>query len=89
MFDLDDEYSESDIPTTLIRSLADCPTQESTTLTTNDIVISKLTQILSYLRQGSRSGRKAKRKERAMHIAKEEPPLRVPPAKKNPVVSER
>ena len=28
MFDLDDEYSESDIPTTLIRSKADCPTVE-------------------------------------------------------------
>lgn len=49
---LDDE-AESDIPTTLIRSKADCPSLESTTtLTTNDIVINKLTQILSYLRQG-------------------------------------
>ena len=28
MFDLEDEYSESDIPTTLIRSKADCPTTE-------------------------------------------------------------
>ena len=28
VFDLDDEYSESDIPTTLIRSKADCPTVE-------------------------------------------------------------
>ena len=25
MFDLEDEYAESDIPTTLIRSKADCP----------------------------------------------------------------
>ncbi|CAE1318063.1 IK [Acanthosepion pharaonis] len=51
--DLEDEFAESDVPTTLIRSKADCPAPESdTTLTTNDIVINKLTQILSYLRQG-------------------------------------
>ena len=25
MFDVEDEYAESDIPTTLIRSKADCP----------------------------------------------------------------
>ena len=28
VFELDDEYAESDIPTTLIRSKADCPTVE-------------------------------------------------------------
>ena len=28
VFELDDEYAESDIPTTLIRSIADCPTME-------------------------------------------------------------
>ena len=28
MFEMDDEYSESDIPTVLIRSVADCPIQE-------------------------------------------------------------
>ena len=32
--------------------------QASTTLTTNDIVINKLTQILSYLRQGKRDKKK-------------------------------
>lgn len=31
MFELDDEYAESDIPTTLIRSKADCPTMEVST----------------------------------------------------------
>ncbi|KAK1788540.1 hypothetical protein P4O66_016969 [Electrophorus voltai] len=62
--DLEDEYADTDIPTTLIRSKADCPTMEAqTTLTTNDIVISKLTQILSYLRQGTRN-KKLKRKEK-------------------------
>lgn len=28
MFELDDEYAESDIPTTLLRSKADCPSVE-------------------------------------------------------------
>uniref|UniRef100_A0A3Q3IR74 IK cytokine n=1 Tax=Monopterus albus TaxID=43700 RepID=A0A3Q3IR74_MONAL len=62
--DLDDEFTDTDIPTTLIRSKADCPSMEAqTTLTTNDIVISKLTQILSYLRQGTRH-RKLKKKDK-------------------------
>eukprot|EP00057_Strongylocentrotus_purpuratus_P029213 XP_011683687.1 PREDICTED: protein Red isoform X4 [Strongylocentrotus purpuratus] len=62
--DLDDDFVETDIPTTVMRSKADCPTVESqATLTTNDIVINKLTQILSYLRQGQR-GKKLKKKEK-------------------------
>ena len=36
--------------------------QSTTTLTTNDIVISKLTQILCYLRQGKRDTKKLKKK---------------------------
>lgn len=64
VFDLEDEFSESDLPTTLIRSKADCPNLEvHTTLSTNDIVINKLTQILAYLRQGSKDKHK-KKKER-------------------------
>ncbi|XP_060533058.1 protein Red [Cylas formicarius] len=61
VIDLDDE-AETDIPTTLFRSLDEVPSFELTTmLTTNDIVINKLTQILSYLRQGSRKKNKNKR----------------------------
>lgn len=61
VIDLDDE-AETDIPTTLIRSVADVPSFELTSsLTTNDIVINKLTQILSYLRQGNRKKNKNKR----------------------------
>lgn len=61
-FFIAEDESESDIPTTLIRSKADVPAYESTaTLTTNDIVINKLTQILSYLRQGNRKNKKSKR----------------------------
>ncbi|XP_041358287.1 protein Red-like [Gigantopelta aegis] len=63
--DLEDDFVESDIPTTLIRSKADCPSLEATTtLTTNDIVINKLTQILSYLRQGKREVKKMKKKDK-------------------------
>uniref|UniRef100_A0A1B6D3C8 RED-like N-terminal domain-containing protein n=1 Tax=Clastoptera arizonana TaxID=38151 RepID=A0A1B6D3C8_9HEMI len=63
--DLADEIPESDIPTTLIRSKTDVPNLEATpTLTTNDIVINKLAQILSYLRQGPRHLKKSKKKER-------------------------
>ncbi|CAG0898092.1 unnamed protein product [Darwinula stevensoni] len=64
IIDLEDEFAESDIPTTLIRSKADCPNIDSaTTMTTNDIVINKLTQILSYLRHGHRSKKKQKKEQ--------------------------
>ncbi|KAJ8387903.1 hypothetical protein AAFF_G00149380 [Aldrovandia affinis] len=72
--DLEDEYADTDIPTTLIRSKADCPTMEAqTTLTTNDIVISKLTQILSYLRQGTTRNKKMKKKEKGKLDEKKAP----------------
>lgn len=59
------EEIESDIPTTLIRSKADVPQAEEDlhTLTTNDIVINKLAQILLYLRQGGK-GKKNKRRDK-------------------------
>lgn len=64
--DLEDECAD-DIPTTVIRSKADCPNWDSiTTLSTNDIVINKLTQILSYLRYGG--GHKKKKKEKIPFI---------------------
>lgn len=66
VFDLDDEYTETDIPTTLIRSKADCPNIEiSTAPTTNDIVINKLTQILSYLRQGAKEKHRKRKEKKA------------------------
>lgn len=64
VIDLEDEMNDTDIPTTLIRSKADVPLSDgdiTTTLSTNDIVINKLAQILSYLRQGPRS-KKSKKK---------------------------
>uniref|UniRef100_A0A3B4ALQ8 IK cytokine n=1 Tax=Periophthalmus magnuspinnatus TaxID=409849 RepID=A0A3B4ALQ8_9GOBI len=67
--DLEDEFTDTDIPTTLIRSKADCPTMEAqTTLTTNDIVISKLTQILSYLRAGTRNKRLKKKDKGSLGV---------------------
>lgn len=59
--DLDDD-ADTDIPTTLIRSKVDVPSLNATpTLTTNDIVINKLAQILSYLRAGRRGRQKGKK----------------------------
>lgn len=64
VIELEGDFAETDIPTTLIRSKADVPSlQTNSTLTTNDIVINKLAQILSYLRQG-RHGKKGKRKDK-------------------------
>eukprot|EP00111_Clytia_hemisphaerica_P003679 TCONS_00010526-protein len=73
VFTLDDE-EESEIPTTTIRSKADCPTLEAeTSLTTNDIVINKLTQILSYLRHGVRASKKQKKREKELIRAGKDP----------------
>ncbi|KAL1791585.1 Red, partial [Sigmodon hispidus] len=70
--DLEDEYADTDIPTTVIRSKADCPTLETqSTLTTNDIVISKITQIFSYLRQGPQN-KKLKKDKGKLKEKKEE-----------------
>ena len=40
--------------------------QTETTLSTNDIVINKLTQILSYLRHGVRASKKQKKREKEL-----------------------
>lgn len=67
VMDLEDE--ETDIPVTLTRSKADCPNQEmSTSVTTNDIVINKLTQILSYLRQDGKKDKKQKKKAKIEEV---------------------
>ncbi|KFB43481.1 AGAP004738-PA-like protein [Anopheles sinensis] len=74
--ELEDENADSDIPTTVIRSKAEVPLEvgDTQTLTTNDIVINKLAQILSYLRQGGR-GKKNKRRDKDKPLFKfpEEP----------------
>lgn len=72
VIELEDENAETDIPTTSIRSKADVPVTHADiqTLTTNDIVINKLAQILSYLRQGGR-GKKNKRRDKDKPLIKE------------------
>ncbi|XP_012288594.1 protein Red [Orussus abietinus] len=80
VIELDDENAEVDIPTTLIRSKADVPTVDTTpTLTTNDIVINKLAQILTYLRQGSRHGKKGKKNKEGRARLEEMNDMDIPP----------
>ena len=69
-----EEDGESDIPTTSIRSKKDViNSEQKATLNTNDIVINKLTQILSYLRAGNRTKRKKKDKmEDILPVTQEE-----------------
>ncbi|XP_017480223.1 PREDICTED: protein Red [Rhagoletis zephyria] len=74
VIDLEDELNESDIPTTLIRSKFEVPVnrEDIATLTTNDIVINKLSQILSYLRAGGRNKKNKKRdKDKPLFYEKE------------------
>ncbi|XP_017000284.1 protein Red [Drosophila takahashii] len=74
VIDLDDELGESDIPTTLKRSKFEVPVarEDVATLTTNDIVINKLSQILSYLRAGGRNKKNKKRdKDKPLFYEKE------------------
>ncbi|XP_068155097.1 protein Red [Drosophila tropicalis] len=74
VIDLDDELGESDIPTTLKRSKFEVPVarEDIATLTTNDIVINKLSQILSYLRAGGRNKKNKKRdKDKPLFYEKE------------------
>merc|ERR1711874_135006 len=76
-----EEEGETDIPTTTIRSKKDVAQQEQkATLSTNDIVINKLTQILSYLRAGARSKKKKKDKggagmEAPIHVKGDDAPI--------------
>ncbi|UJR30421.1 hypothetical protein I4U23_017956 [Adineta vaga] len=73
-------HSVDDIPTTLIRSKADCPNAETTTtMSNNDIVINKLTQILSYLRHSKRDLKKQKKKGIGIFASGFEPEMNIKP----------
>ena len=65
--DPDSTNPHSDIPTTTIRSKADVQGnlahQQAVSLSANDIVINKLTQILSYLRAAGSRGKKKKKEK--------------------------
>lgn len=65
--ELEDDSVDFEVPATVIRSKADCMQLDGrgpAAITTNEIVINKLTQILSYLRAGKRHAKKAKGKSR-------------------------
>lgn len=65
IIDLSEDITDTDIPTTLIRSKSDVPSMDDRpTLTTNDIVINKLAQILSYLRTGPKHLKKSKKRDK-------------------------
>ncbi|KAI5725540.1 hypothetical protein M8J77_016808 [Diaphorina citri] len=74
VIDTQDDMIDTDIPTTLIRSLSDVANvEEKPTMTTNDIVINKLAQILSYLRQGPKAGKKHLKKNKLDRAMLDEP----------------
>ncbi|THD28082.1 IK cytokine down-regulator of HLA II [Fasciola hepatica] len=65
--ELEDDSVDFEVPATVIRSKSDCMQldgKSSAAITTNEIVINKLTQILSYLRAGKRHAKKTKLKGR-------------------------
>lgn len=65
--ELEDDSVDFEVPATVIHSKSDClqmDGQGSGAITTNEIVINKLTQILSYLRAGKRQAKKNKLKGR-------------------------
>ncbi|KAL5292571.1 IK family protein [Megaselia abdita] len=75
VIDLDDENNDTDIPTTLMRSKAEIPLSqmETQTLSTNDIVINKLSQILCYLRAGRGRKNKKRDKDKPLFLDSEDP----------------
>ncbi|KRX96597.1 Transcription initiation factor TFIID subunit 5 [Trichinella pseudospiralis] len=61
--ELDEENAESDIPTTLIRSKHECASQEVVSAASiDDMIIQKLSKVLSYLRTDNRKKKKEKGK---------------------------
>lgn len=65
LIDLEEENQESDIPTTIIRSKSEytAATEMNVANPTHDIVVNKLVEIFSYLRQGNKKKNKKRDKE--------------------------
>jgi IK cytokine len=65
LVELEEENVECDIPTTVVRSKAEtnASTELNTLTSTHDIVVNKLAQIFSYLRQGGKKKNKKRDKE--------------------------
>nr|XP_027204390.1 protein Red-like [Dermatophagoides pteronyssinus] len=53
-YDLTNDFPENEIPTTIIRSKAECPNLDAyNSISTNEIIMNKLIQIWTHIRQGS------------------------------------
>ncbi|CAO1356583.1 unnamed protein product [Diamesa serratosioi] len=89
LVELEDENAETDIPTTIVRSKAETQSlAETQTLSTNDIVITKLAQIFSYLRQGGRKKNKKRDKDKTLFkIPEDKQPFNGAPASSSIVKS--
>ncbi|KAI2807734.1 hypothetical protein BLOT_005673 [Blomia tropicalis] len=75
-YDLVDEFPESDIPTTIIRSKAECPNLDAyNSISTNDIIINKLIQIWQSIRQGGTTKKVKKLRPDHHWIENEDIPL--------------
>ncbi|VDN53962.1 unnamed protein product [Dracunculus medinensis] len=69
---IDLEEEENDLPTTRLRSIHDCPAAESSNdINTSNLLIQKLTQVLSYLRTDSQKKKKKLEMEERNKLASE------------------
>ncbi|KAH9394441.1 hypothetical protein TYRP_004493 [Tyrophagus putrescentiae] len=78
-YDLVDEFPESDIPTTIIRSKAECPNLDAyNSISTNEIVVNKLVQIFTNFRQGGTASKKSKKPKTEIRNVEEGSASRAP-----------
>lgn len=64
VFDLDDEFPQ-ELPTTLLRSKEDCPKEALSMAGRIDpLILEKVSKVLTFLRQGSKSQKKLKKKDK-------------------------
>ncbi|KAK9810192.1 hypothetical protein WJX72_006465 [[Myrmecia] bisecta] len=72
VFDLEGEFGDTDIPTTLRRSKADCPpVQECLAGAVDSQVLERMAKIMSYMRvsAGGKSGKRLKKKEKLQMLS--------------------
>ncbi|VDN07079.1 unnamed protein product [Thelazia callipaeda] len=66
---VDLEEEDNDLPTTLLRSVHDCPaTESSSDINANNMLIQKLTQVLSYLRASAQKKKKKVENANEEHV---------------------
>jgi len=65
VFDLEDEFRQ-ELPTTLLRSKEDCPKEvDALAGKIDSVLLEKITKVLNFLRQGSSTHKKLRKKEKA------------------------